>query len=182
MLVILMAYDQLCGEVQFRTIRYMTIRSHRASLIVGKALGMWLVAGVISLIVALITWIATIAIGGVSVGNVFSYGFHFWAVTAAFSLAYVGLTTLVSSISRTPTVAAMTTLGIAFGIWILKKYTAMDSCPGAIKWLHQIIPGSWEEKLLSPRVQDFGVGMLVCLAFGAVCVALSALWLRRKDI
>src|SRR3954451_23818959 len=54
-------FDQIAGEIQHRTIRYSAGRAERASLVVGKAIGVW---GVIAAMVGVLhvtVWIIALA-------------------------------------------------------------------------------------------------------------------------
>jgi Cu-processing system permease protein len=183
MLVILIGYDQTAADLQYRTLRYTTVRSHRASLVVGKALAVWLVASAISLVLYAITWVTMIARGDATAAATLSYGVRFWCMTAIFAAAYAGLTALVSSFFKTPVLALLTTIAVAFGLWIIKQIlTNVRSLPEWVASLRYAIPGTWEPYLLSPRVEDFGLGTLVCVGFGALCTAAACFSLAKRDV
>jgi hypothetical protein len=182
-LVILIGYDQLAGDLQYRTLRYTAVRAHRSSLVIGKVLAIWLVVCAISLLVNALAWGGLLVGGDASAAIVLRFGLHFWVMTAVFAAAYAGLVSLVSSWFKTPTLALMTTAAISFALFLVRQ--VLTHWPDLPRWLASVryaIPGTWEQHLLSPRLQDFGLGMLVCLGFGALCTAGACVTLARRDV
>ena len=179
-LIILIGYDQLAGEIEYRTIRYTAMRARRGSLVVGKTLGMWIVAAVISLGLNAIAWGLTIGRGEADVSTTLSYGIRFWLMSAILAASYVGLTTLVSSFFKRPTLALLTAVAVSFVLGIARA--AASFLPESYAWVRKVFPATWEPRLLSPHFSDVSIGSLVCIGFGAVCVAGAWFTLSRRDI
>lgn len=182
LLTILLGYDQLAGEVQHRTIRYTAVRAHRASLVVGKAVALWVSGAVLTLIVAAVGSIGLIAAGRATAGAALGYGLHFWAAAIALGASYAGLTCLISSLVRTPVIALLLTVGTSMAVWVVKRIAASDFAPSWFAPVRYAIPGYWDDRLISPVVRDWGAGAGVCAAFAAVCVALACVILARRDV
>lgn len=181
-LCILVGYDQLSGDLQYRTIRYATVRSRRESLVVGKALGTWVAASLIALGLQVFAWILTIARGDATVGVTVAYGMQFWLATVIYSSGFVGLTMLLSGAFKTPMLALLTTLAAAFGWWLLRAIVQIPSLKPTMGWLGAIVPGEWEPRLLSPDVTRFAVGALALLVIGAVGTLGACGLLRSRDV
>jgi ABC-type transport system involved in multi-copper enzyme maturation permease subunit len=180
LLVLLVGFDQVAGEIQYRSIRYVVGRSRRASFVVGKALGLWAVIATVLLLLHVTVWVVMLIRGTHPPGDVLSWGLRVWLFGVAYSGAWVGYTTLVSSLFRTPIVAMFTGAGIGSSLlviyWILR---AIGEKADAFTW---IFPNRYEWLMVSPDpVRAIG-GCALCIAWGALCV-LAATWIvRRRDI
>jgi hypothetical protein len=177
MLCILIGYDQLAGDLQYRTIRYATVRARRESLVIGKALAVWAAASIVALALHAFAWIFLIARGEANAGVTLTYGLQFWVAAVLFSAGYVGLTMLVSGAYKTPVLALLTTLLAAFAWWLMRAYFKTR-----VEWIAALAPGSWEPRALSPDVARWGVGAVALLAFGVAGVAGACAWLRSRDV
>ncbi len=182
LLCMLIGYDQISGDLQYRTIRFATGRARRESLVVGQALGVWASTSILAFALHLLAWVITIARGDASVGETLAYGLRFWFAGVLFASGYVGLTMLLSSASRTPILTLLSTLGAATSWWLLRHIARSDALDSSVGWLAYLAPGEWEPKLLSPDVARFGIGAAVLLAFGVVLTAGACLVMRSRDV
>ncbi len=101
LLVALLGFDAISGELQYRTVRYWTVRTRRASFYVGKVLGLWAVVSALTLLVQVLIWGIVIA-RGETTGAVVEWGPRLWAVTLPISLVWCGIAQLVGSQFRAP--------------------------------------------------------------------------------
>src|SRR5262249_3095124 len=118
LLVLMVGFEQIAGEIQHRGIRYIAGRAHRSSIVVGKALGVWAVVAIMALVLHLTVWIVILIRGGETFGNVLSWGGRIWLFDVAAAAAYVGLVALVSSFFRTPIVALFVGVVVLFVQWL----------------------------------------------------------------
>jgi len=72
--ILIIGFDQIAGEVQHRSIRYLVGRARRESIVIGKALGHWVIISAMILVLHVVVWIVLLFQPGVHAGDVF-----FWA-------------------------------------------------------------------------------------------------------
>ncbi|MEI8258901.1 MAG: ABC transporter permease subunit [Deltaproteobacteria bacterium] len=181
-LCMLIGYDTLAGELQHRTLRFATVRAHRESLVTGKFLGVWVAAGIMTLALDMMAWAITISRGEASPATTVAYGLQLWLATMVFSAAFVGLTTFVSGLFRSPVLALLTTLAAAFFWWLLRHIVGMATLAPSVGWLANITPGEWEPRLLSPDVLRSGGAAAALVALGLAGLAGACVVLRRRDV
>jgi ABC-type transport system involved in multi-copper enzyme maturation permease subunit len=182
MLIFVWGFDAIAGDVQYRTIRYVTLRARRPSLVIGRWLALWLSSVIANLLVSAVLWLGLVVKGGFEVGVVAEYGFRVLAASSVFSLWYAALTIFCSSLYRTPVLGLLTTLGISVGLYVVKGLSSISTMPEWVKALHKALPGSWDDLLLSPAFSQWGVGMGVCFAWTFVAVAAASVVLQKRDV
>ncbi len=179
-LILLIGFDQIAGEIQHRSIRYLAGRARRSALVVGKAVGVWGVIAVMTLVLSVTVWAVMLIQGGYPVSLVFSWGLRIWIFTVASAAAYVGLTALVSSFFRTPIVALFVGVAALFGLWLTGTILGFFDATQAATWA---FPSTYESKLLvSPDPARVVGGVAALIAWGAVMVAGAAAIVSRRDI
>ena len=179
-LILLIGFDQIAGEIQHRSIRYLVGRARRWALVVGKALGVLGVIATMTLVLGVTVWTAMIIEGHYPASLVLSWGVRIWIFTVASAAAYVGLTTLVSSLFRTPIVAlfvgvaALCVIGLANLIFGLFEATEVAT------WA---FPSTYASRLLvSPDPLRVLGGVAALIGWGAAMVAGAAAIVSRRDI
>ena len=177
--VLMVGFDTIAGETQHRTLRYYTPRSQRASLAIGKTLGVWGVAALMLFVLHGTTWILALIEGKTAAGLVLSWGVRLWAFSIVYAAAYVGLTALMSSIFKTPVVA----LFVGIGSWVIMGILRFAFAEfDATKPLTWAFPATYEKWLLSNDLTHVLGGCAVLLAWGATCALGATEILRRRDI
>ena len=177
--VLMVGFDTIAGETQHRTLRYYTPRAQRSSLAIGKSLGVWGVAALMLFVLHGTTWVLTLIEGKTSATLVLSWGLRLWLYATVYAAAYVGLTTLMSAIFRTPVVA----LFVGVGAWVIMGILRFSfEYAESTKPLTWAFPGAYEKWLLSNDVTHVLGGCAVLLAWGAVCALAATEILRRRDI
>ncbi len=182
MLCMLIGYDTLASELQHRTLRFATVRAHRESIVTGKFLGAWVAAAAIALALDAVAWAIAISRGEASVVTTVAYGLQLWLATVVFSAGFVGLTTFVSGLFRSPGLALLTTLAAAFFWWLFGAIVRMPSLSPTVGWLANVTPGEWESRLLSPDVFRSGGAAAVLVALGIAGLAGACAVLRGRDV
>lgn len=179
-LVVLIGFDQIAGEIQHRSIRYLAGRARRSALVVGKAIGVWGVIATMTLVLSVTVWTVMLIEGKYPAGLVLSWGLRIWIFTVASAAAYVGLTTLVSSFFRTPIVALFVGVATLFVLWLACSIFGIFDATQVATWA---FPSTYESRLLvshDPLRVVGGVAALI--AWGAVMVAGAAAIVSRRDI
>jgi len=187
----LMGFDQLSGEIEHRSIRYLAVRARRSSILFGKF------AAQGTVLVALILLVSTLIFGTARVLNP-DFGislllptlFRFWVAAFVFSLSYVALTSLCSALFSLPAVSLIFNLIALFGLWTLdavggwigswaRMQGQEEPLLAGLRWLS---PTAYSNALLHPGFQVFGRGLLAYAVFSAVFLGLAYLVLRRRDV
>jgi ABC-type transport system involved in multi-copper enzyme maturation permease subunit len=172
-------FDQLAGEIQHRTIRYSAARADRASIVVGKALGIWGVVAVMIMVLHVTVWVIAAAKGQLAIGPMLSWGGRFYLFCVIASAAFVGYGSLISSLVRTPIVALFVGVGGSFAMGLLYVVPYLFPALEPMTWAH---PVRYENLLVSPDPARVLGGMALLVGWGAICVAASTLVVRRRDI
>jgi len=196
--VALMGFDQISGEVGPKSIRYLVVRVKRSSIVAGKFVAQGLVlAGLLLL--------STLAMVGVAKWLNADFGWSFAATTAlklvgaslALAVAYLGLSTLCSAVTRQASVSLAANIILLFVIWFLAFLGEAFRLPGqqaAMGTLEQLKSESgfaylrfasvWHygEDLLHPHLPRFFGAALVHVGWACIFLGLANLMLRRRDL
>jgi ABC-type transport system involved in multi-copper enzyme maturation permease subunit len=113
--VLILGFDSVSAERQHKTVRYWTIRSRRASYIIGKWIGLWVTCGVVALGMHMLIWIVCTARGEASFAQIVSWGFRFWLASMPILGMWCAVSVFISSLLRIPILALLTTAAIFFG-------------------------------------------------------------------
>jgi ABC-type transport system involved in multi-copper enzyme maturation permease subunit len=176
-LVLLVGFDQLAGELQYRTIRYTVGRAYRSSVVVGKALGIWAVVSIMVLVLHLTVWIIVLVRRDASAAEVISWGGQFWLFSSMCAAAYVGYASVVSSLFRTPIVALFAGAGGGAVLWVVHRI--LDRWAPAAAWA---LPNAYEKLLVEPNAAQVLGGCALFVVWGALAVAGAATILARRDV
>jgi ABC-type transport system involved in multi-copper enzyme maturation permease subunit len=180
--IALMGFDQISGEVGPRSIRYITVRSRRASLLMGKFLVQAsLLVGLVLIIDLGIFIYAGLTNPDFTFAALTMNLLKFWLAAIVFSLAYVALTTLCSSLFRLPAVSLIFNIIMLFVFWVMDVIGGALSEKGG-KFLRYLSPSYYSGDLLHPQLTEFGISGLAYAAFATVFLGLSYAVLRVRDL
>ncbi|QRK07280.1 ABC transporter permease [Archangium violaceum] len=183
--VALMGFDQLSGEVGPRSIRYLTVRARRSSVLMGKFLAQTtILLGLVlalDLILCVYAWLSTPGFGfGAFVLNLF----RFWVGTMVFSLAFLALTTLCSSFTTTPAVSLVFNficILLAFCIWLAGLWFGRGE-GHPLENIRYLSPMNYCTKLLDPEPLQFGGSALAYVVFALLFLGGAYTALRTRDL
>jgi len=178
LLVAFLGFDMVAGDIQHRSVRYWTVRTRRASYMVGKFLGLWTVVSLITLIMNIFIWISVIARGEAQAGEPLSWGLRFWVITLPITAAWCGIATLVGSLFRSPYIALLVIFASFFGLWLLWVIGNVSQ----VNALMYAYPNYWDQWLLSPRFERVSAGIGVCAAMAAATIAGGSALFARRDV
>ena len=190
-LTLLIGFDQLCADRQHRTIRFDVIRARRSSLVVGKALSLWIVVSVLVLALQLFTWIVSLALGGSDVWTTLSWGGRFWLLCVVCIGTWSGLTVLMSSWTRRPILALFVGLAAFSGLALGDLVTYAIASAATVKpdwWVSKFaparfaFPGFYQQWLVTPHAPQMLGAIALLLAVGAAATAGAAWVLNRSDV
>lgn len=179
LLVLAVGFDQIAGEIQHRTLRYSAGRATRASIVAGKALGIWGVIAVMITVLHLTVWIVTLVQGGQSPSAVLGWGGRMLVFSVVSAGAYVGFASLMSSLFKTPIVALFVGAGVGFAIWLVHGILGFFESTQRLTW---IFPNRYEKLLTEPDPLMVLAGLGLFLLWGGLCVTGASAIVARRDI
>ncbi len=146
LLSLLLGFDIVAGDVQHRTMRYMVARAGRPAIVLGKALGLWALLAVVSLLLHTTIWMVAVFNHDGTFAQVYGWGLRWWALSLGGAACATGLTTLVSSLFRTPPLALVSGVAIQVGLFFLGLIVGLMTEGDAVtSWL----PGKVDTMLMS---------------------------------
>jgi ABC-2 type transport system permease protein len=178
LLVALLGFDGVSAEVAARTVRFWTVRSRRASYVIGKLLGLWIAVLAVTLGTHVIVWGAVAYVGHERIDHVALWGLRFFAVVVPVSAAWCGLATLVGSQFRSPMLALLSICAATFGVWVARVVAGLQR----VDALAYIDPNAYDGLLVAPRVRDVALGVAGLLAMVVVTGAAASLAFERRDL
>jgi ABC-type transport system involved in multi-copper enzyme maturation permease subunit len=175
-LVVVVGSEIVAGELESGGIRFSLMRASRGSVLLGKAVGLWSTIVLLTLAAHLVVW-AVVAVGpGADPSGVLAWGPKLLLVCAATALAYVAIVTLIGFATGAP--ARVIAVGIVvFGVLRLARGFLNARSSSIASWL----PGTFDERLLSPYGAEIARGLALVLGWSLVTLlAAGAIW-RRRD-
>lgn len=177
-LVALIGFDAVSGDLQYRAVRYVTMRVHRASYYAGKVLGLFVVACVMMLVTHFFIWGVAVARGATSVSEVLRWGPRMWLVDVPIVAAWCGIAQLVGSQFRAPILALLLTFMSFFALWIVHAIAFFTELPP----LSYVYPCSFDGLLLSPTVERVLLGAAGGFGVALLTSAIGAFAFTRRDL
>jgi ABC-type transport system involved in multi-copper enzyme maturation permease subunit len=181
--VALMGFDQISGEVGPRSIRYLTVRARRSSLLLGKFLtqasllvGLVLVIDLAIFIYAKVTN-PDFTVGAMALGLV-----KYWLAALVFSLAYLAMTAFCSAIFRSPAVSLVFNFILLLTFWLMDTVGRAYEGHSPVEYLRYLTPSFYSANLLHPDVARFGVSGLAYAAFAVLFLGGAHAVLRARDL
>ncbi len=178
--VALMGFDQISGELGTRSIRYLTVRARRSSVLFGKFLGQ---------AVLLLGLVLLIDLGIFGYAKATNEDFtpalfaatlpRFWAAAIVFSMAYVALTSLCSALFRSSALSLVVNLIGLFLFWLMDVLGPASSELAAVRFAS---PSHYAADLLHPRLVQFAGSVGAYAAFAAVFLGAAYLVMRTRDL
>lgn len=177
-LVALVGFDAVSGDLQYRAVRYVTMRVHRASYYAGKVLGLFVVASVMMLVTHFFIWGVAVVRGATSVSEVLRWGPRMWLVDVPIVAAWCGVAQLVGSQFRAPILALLLTFMSFFALWIVHAIAFFTEIP-ALSYLY---PCSFDGLLLSPAIERVLLGAAGGFGIALATSAVGAFAFTRRDL
>ena len=190
LLVALLGFDAVSGELQHRTVRFWTVRARRSSYVVGKLVALWLLTGIVTLALNLMAGAVALSRGYVTVSELAIWGTRMWLVTFAIAGAWAAVATFISSCFKTPIVALLTTFGAFFALWIVGAggfVAHPNQRPEAgiashMPWYKYFYPNAYDVLLLSPEAPRVLMALGILVGAVAIIAIAAALSFERRDI
>jgi ABC-type transport system involved in multi-copper enzyme maturation permease subunit len=190
LLIALLGFDLMSSELQYRSVRYWTVRTRRWSYFTGKMLGLWAVVALMMLALNVIAGIVAAARGFVTAGQLFTWGFRFWLVAVVIAGSWAAIATFISSCFRTPMLSLLTTFLAFFVMWAVSLIgffvRARDAVDTGVQknmaWYEYLYPNSYDTLLLSPETTKVLTALGVLVGFVVLANAAGAALFQRRDV
>lgn len=195
--VALLGFDSVSAELQTRSLRYLTVRTSRTALVLGKALAL-------GAVVLLLVTVVQLGAFGYTLSNVPDFSLadaahawpRLWGTSALLGLAMAALTLLCSTLSRTPALSLTLNFALLVGFAAASTFGGgarvmrtmqeqMTHEPAAIGWQERVgllAPSTWSSEVLYPDAARALTGVLVLLLLAAVAAVGAVAVLRGRDI
>jgi ABC-type transport system involved in multi-copper enzyme maturation permease subunit len=187
LIIAIIGFDGISGELQNRTVRYWNVRSRRWAYYLGKVLGMWAVVSVFTLMLHVAVLSVAIGFGIAPSTDILQWGLRLYAVTVPIAGAWCGISMLVSSNFRVPMLSLLATCVVFFVLWLLKGVgLVLESMQDAKERTHHALvylyPNTYDEMLLSPKPQLILQGIGLLLLFLLVTTGVGSFIFQKRDV
>jgi ABC-type transport system involved in multi-copper enzyme maturation permease subunit len=190
LLVALMGFDTIAGDLHHRTVRYFTVRTRRWSYVAGKFFGLWAFVALATLVLDLICGGAVLVKGYLDAPSLVKWGFEFWLVSLPIASAWTAVAIFVSGQFRTPILALLTTFAVFFVMWIFGvvgffnhvKDELSGGLTNTMHWYEYLYPNAYDTILLSTKPLEVARGAGILLGFSLGLTALGSYLFTRKDV
>ncbi len=180
--VALMGFDQVSGEVGPRSIRYLTVRARRASVLLGKFLAQTTVLlGLVFLLdvgLCVYAWATT---PGFDLAAFVTQVLRFWLASTVFSLAFLALTSLCSSVTTNSSVSLLLNFSVLV-LSLLFWMTALYDEGHPLRAIRYLSPLRYSTRLLYPQPMDVAGSVVAYAVFTLLFLGGAFFVLRRRDL
>ncbi|WP_044191730.1 ABC transporter permease [Hyalangium minutum] len=181
--VTLMGFDQISGEVGTRSIRYVTLRARLSSLLLGKFLVQTtLLVGLVLIIDVGIILYARYAFPNLTLMAMALNLVKVWLATLVFSLSYVALTTLCSSLFRASGLSLVFNFCLVFAFLLMELAGRYYEGRSILGYLRFLTPSYYSTGLFSQDLADMGRSGLIYLSFTLLFLGGAYGVLRSRDL
>jgi ABC-2 type transport system permease protein len=195
--IAVLGFDSVSAELQTRSLRYLSVRTSRTALALGKALAL-------AAVVLLLVTVVHLGAFGYALSSVPEFSFaealrtwpKFWGTTALVGVGMAAFTILCSTASRSPALSLTLNFAALLGFWAIGTFGGgarvmrmlqeqMTHQTSPVSWQERIgllAPSTWSSELLYPDVTRALTGALVLLLFAVASAAGSVAVLRTRDL
>ena len=196
LLVALMGFDQLAGEVGPKSMRYLIVRVRRTGIVMGKYLTqLTLLAAILALCALAMVGTAKALTPELAWSETLVWGLKLIIAMVVIGVAYAALTTLCSAVASSGALALFVNIIVLFVFWFVGVVGNRVLLPGTVgvgldsfkeaSWLayvRYLVPSEFEHHLLSPDPLEYGTGIIAYLGFALVFLGLAREALARRDL
>ena len=156
LVISLLSFDSVAGDLQHKAVRYWTLRTRRSSYFIGKFLGVWATVSMMTLAMHALIWVLTLPM----------------------SAAWCAIATFVSSLFKSPIIALLVTFAtffVLFMFWLIGTVAHADA-------LAYVYPNFYAEFLVNPRLDRSMIGLASCLGMAALYVGAGSFLFTKRDV
>jgi ABC-type transport system involved in multi-copper enzyme maturation permease subunit len=187
--VLILGFDSVSAERQYKTVRYWTVRSRRSAYIVGKWLGLWATCGLVAFGMHALIWTVCAVRGEAPVGQILGWGLRFWMASMPILGMWCAVSVFISSLVRIPILALLSTAGlffvwwlVYFPFWVGAHGGDPQDGPTSPRAILYIFPNFYDRFILSPQIGPFLTGLVVCFGFAALVLTASSALFAKRDV
>ncbi len=194
LLCALIGFDQIAGEIPTRSLRFIVVRTSRASLILGAFLARWTVVVGLAFI-TVVGILVSLKSGGfpVGIGFIARWGVAMFGTAVLASGTWSALTALCSTVAWTGPTALFLNLFALLALRTLRSIgtSALLNGEAALvegahaslfAYFRYLTPSQFEPYLMSPKAIEFITGLAGTVAFGVVFMLLANIAFARRDL
>jgi ABC-2 type transport system permease protein len=190
LLVAILGFDVMAGDLQHRSVRFWAVRSRRASFFVAKFLALWATVALVTLGLNLLAGIIAAVRGYVTPWQLLTWGGRYWLTSLPILAAWAAIATFVSALFRTPIAALLTTSGV-FGMLFLFSAVGRVVRENQMKHLRAFVPMTWaeylypngyDEVLLDSDAKRIALGLGILLGFALLLNVAGSFLFARRDL
>jgi ABC-type transport system involved in multi-copper enzyme maturation permease subunit len=199
LLVALMGFDQLAGEMGPKSIRFLIVRLKRNNLILGKfASQVTIFTALLFVCTLLMVLVARVLNDDFSAKEMTIWTLRLLASSFVLALAYLALTTLCSALVKNGAVSLVLNIMILFAIWFVALIGEWYRLPGEVAetgsltslikdesvmaYTRYLSVWHFGQDLLHPDWVRFFTAALMHLGYAAVFLGLAQLALKKRDL
>jgi len=181
LIIALMGFDSVSGELQHRAVRFLSVRLRRESIYVGKVAGLFATVALVGFATNIAIWCVAAGRGDASLSACFSWGLRFWIMSLPITLAWCSIAAFAGSLLRTPVLSLMVIFVTFFGLWML-SFVARIGDEGIHTYFRYAYPNTFDGFLLSPRASRSAIGLASCLGFVFTTSSAGAWYFAKRDV
>jgi ABC-type transport system involved in multi-copper enzyme maturation permease subunit len=178
LVISLLGFDSVSGDLQHKAVRYWTLRTRRSSYFIGKFAGVWATVSLMTLAMHALVWILCIVRGEAPAAAALGWGIRFWLITLPISAVWCGLATLVSSLFKSPIIALLVIFSSFFGLWLFWMIGQVSHAEA----MQYVYPNFYDAMLVNPRLDRAMTGVAACLGMAALYVGGGSYLFMKKDV
>jgi ABC-type transport system involved in multi-copper enzyme maturation permease subunit len=196
LLIALMGFDQLAGEVGPKSMRYLIVRVRRTAIVLGKYLTQATVlSGILVLSVLAMVGKAKSVDADFPWAEALRWGTKLSIAMLVIGVTYAALTTLCSAVSSSGALALFVNMILLFVFWFISVIGNRVLLPGTtavgldslkeaspLGYIRYLNPGEFEHHLLSPDPLEYATGLIAYVGFALMFLGLAKMALARRDL
>jgi ABC-type transport system involved in multi-copper enzyme maturation permease subunit len=178
LVISLLGFDSVSGDMQHKAVRYWTLRTRRWSYFVGKWAGVWATVSMMTLSMHALIWILCIVRGEAPAATALGWGLRFWLITLPISAAWCGIATFISSLFKTPIISLLVIFATFFGLWLFWMIGQVTHAEA----LQYVYPNYYDSMLIHPHINRSMTGLAACVGMAVLYVAGGSFLFSKRDV
>lgn len=175
--VALVSFDSVSSELQYKAVRYWTVRVRRASFFLGKVFGVFTLVATTTLVMNALTWGIAVSREASPFGATVGWGLELWASALPIMFAWCSMAVFISSQVKTPILALLFNFAANFALWL--TYVIGH---GKTDVMTYVYPNRYDVYLLSADSSRVLLGFVGCFGFAAVFLVSGAFIFQQRDL
>lgn len=178
LVISLLGFDSVSGDLQHKSVRYWTLRTRRSSYFIGKWAGVFATVSMMTLTMHAVIWVLCIVRGEAPAGSALAWGLRFWLITLPISATWCGISTFVSSLFKTPIISLLVTFSAFFGLWLFWMIGQVTHAEA----MQYVYPNFYDALLINPQINKVMTGLAACLGMAALYVGAGSFLFTKRDV